>query len=73
MKFTVFRDINKKLVEKIFAESLNKYFRQSIKCQCCSYIETSQMIYTANRLSIDWFLYETTLALNGLTLRTAIF
>ena len=38
-----------------------------IKCQCCPHIETSQLICTANQLTV--FYMRTTLALNGLTVK----
>ena len=38
----------------------------NIKCQCCPYIETSQLICCANQLTL--FYMRVTLAVNGLIL-----
>ena len=50
-----------------------QFFRwcgKSIKCQCCPYIETSQLIWCANQLT--FFYMRTTLALNGISRNTKV-
>ena len=44
---------------------------ERIKCQCCSHIETSQLIYTANQLT--GFYMRATLALNGFNSTSSFF
>ena len=39
-----------------------------IKCQCCTHVETSQLIFTANQLT--GFYVRATMVFNGLSIKT---